>query len=114
MALESVFDAKFDVALKSTYVTGLRGAWIQGLGNGLMNGLIYFVEGLSPSLLLSSDPGLTRSHLLSALLFWVIAILMCDGSYTYSRALQVFSLVIFSLTFGAKMLQFRAQSSATS
>lgn len=77
-----------------------------------MNGLIYLVEGSSPFLLRSFDPGLTRSYLLPALLFWVIAILMCDGSYTYARALQVFSLVIFSLTFGAQMLSFRAQYSA--
>lgn len=49
MALESVFETKFDVALSATYATGLRGAWIQGLGNGLMNGLVYFIEGACPS-----------------------------------------------------------------
>jgi hypothetical protein len=39
---------------------------------------------------------------------------MCEGSYTYARALQVFSLVIFSLTFGAQMLSFRASPSTGS
>lgn len=53
-------------------------------------------------------PSLTLAHPSpSALLFFVIAVLMCEGSYTYARALQVFALVIFSLTFGAQMLSFR-------
>lgn len=45
MALESIFTEKFDIALALAYRTGLKGAWIQGIGNGLMNGLVYFVEG---------------------------------------------------------------------
>jgi len=61
MALESVFDAKFNAALAVTYSTGLRGAWIQGLGNGLMNGLVYFVEGTCRTrcFALPADPQLT-------------------------------------------------------
>ncbi|CED83054.1 Multidrug/pheromone exporter, ABC superfamily [Phaffia rhodozyma] len=85
MSLESIFIEKFNIALENAYTTGLKGAWIQGVGNGLMNGLVYFVE---------------------ALLFYVIAVFMCDGSYTYATALRVFSLVVFSLTFGAQMLSF--------
>jgi hypothetical protein len=44
MALESVFVEKFDAALTAAYGTGLQGAVVQGLGSGLMNGMVYFVE----------------------------------------------------------------------
>lgn len=50
MALESVFSEKFEIALEFAYTSGRKGAWIQGMGSGLMNGLVYFVEGESSSL----------------------------------------------------------------
>jgi hypothetical protein len=52
MALESIFEEKFEIALEIAYSTGLKGAWVQGIGTGLMNGMIYFIEGelLAPSL----------------------------------------------------------------
>lgn len=37
----------------------------------------------------------------------MIAVFMTKGTYTYSVALEVFSLVIFSITFAAQMLSFR-------
>ena len=45
----------------------------------------------------------TKVHIL---LFHMIAVLMIQGSYTYARALQVFSLVVFSITFASQMLAF--------
>jgi hypothetical protein len=45
MALESIFEEKFEIALGIAYTTGLEGAWVQGIGTGLMNGMIYFIEG---------------------------------------------------------------------
>lgn len=55
MALESIFEEKFNIALDIAYLTGLKGAWVQGVGTGLMNGMIYFVEGESISTLRSAS-----------------------------------------------------------
>jgi hypothetical protein len=37
----------------------------------------------------------------------MIAVFMVNGTYTYPTALNIFSLVIFSITFAAQMLSFR-------
>jgi hypothetical protein len=37
----------------------------------------------------------------------MISVLMIGGEYTNARALTVFSLVVFSLTFASEMLSFR-------
>lgn len=107
MALESVFSEKFEIALDFAYVSGRQGAWIQGMGNGLMNGMVYFVEGSSPlpsPLLRLADLAFSVR---AALLFFMISDLMIRGSYTYATALRVFSLIVFSITFASQMLAFR-------
>jgi ATP-binding cassette subfamily B (MDR/TAP) protein 1 len=51
MSLEPVFAQQFDSSLDEALQTGVRGAFITGLGYGVANALIYLSEGTVPPLL---------------------------------------------------------------
>ncbi|KAF8331212.1 P-loop containing nucleoside triphosphate hydrolase protein [Amanita rubescens] len=85
MSLESAFKARFEDAANVALVTGLRGAMVEGCAQGVASGLIYLAE---------------------ALLFYVGAVLVAKGSYTYLRMVEVLNLVVFSVTIGSQLMAF--------
>ena len=87
MGLESAFDAHFQVANHRALSTGLRGAYFEGCGRGVANGLIYGAE---------------------ALLFYTGAVLISKGIYTYLQMVQVLNLVVFTVTIGSQLMVFSA------
>lgn len=85
MSFEGVFKQQFDDAVSNAYVTGIRGAFIEGCSFGVANGLIYLAE---------------------ALLFFIGAILVAQGTYTYLQMVQVLQLLVFTVTIGSQLMAF--------
>ncbi|KAL5520889.1 HST6 [Sanghuangporus sanghuang] len=85
MNFEGVFQEQFEETVTRAYSTGIRGAFIEGCSFGIANGLIYFAE---------------------ALLFFVGAVLVAKGTYTYLQMFEVLNLVVFTVTIGAQLMSF--------
>lgn len=85
MSLEQVLQSQFDKATSVCLTTGVRGAFVEGCSYGVASALIYLAE---------------------ALLFYVGAILIANGTYTYLRMIQVLNLVVFTVTIGGQVMGF--------
>ena len=83
MALETIFRERFDGAAERAHSAGMRGAFVEGCTHGMANALIYVAE---------------------AMLFYVGAVLVARGTYTYLQMVQVLNLVVFTVTIGSQML----------
>ncbi|KDR66454.1 hypothetical protein GALMADRAFT_1152567 [Galerina marginata CBS 339.88] len=85
MGFEPVFRARFVRAAEEARRTGVRGAFVEGCTYGVASGLIYVAE---------------------ALLFYVGAVLIARGVYTYLQMVEVLNLVVFSVTIGSQLMAF--------
>lgn len=85
MGFETAFQEKFDKSVDRALSTGVRGAFVEGCTYGVASALIYLSE---------------------ALLFYVGAVLIANGTYTYLRMIQVLNLVVFSVSIGSQLLGF--------
>jgi ATP-binding cassette subfamily B (MDR/TAP) protein 1 len=87
MSLETIFDRQFEAVSVKAMRTGVRGAWVEGSTNSVAYALIYLAE---------------------ALLFYVGAVLIASGTYSYLQMVEVLNLVVFSVTLGSQLLNFSA------
>jgi ATP-binding cassette subfamily B (MDR/TAP) protein 1 len=85
MAYEKVFEHQFEQAADRALSTGVRGAFVEGCTFGVASGLIYVAE---------------------ALLFYVGAIFIARGTYTYLQMIEVLNLVVFTVTIGSQLMAF--------
>lgn len=85
MGFEGVFKKKFEDSVERALTTGVKGAMVEGCTYGVASGLIYLAE---------------------ALLFYVGAILVAKGTYTYLQMVQVLNLVVFTVTIGSQLMAF--------
>ncbi|EJD01884.1 P-loop containing nucleoside triphosphate hydrolase protein [Fomitiporia mediterranea MF3/22] len=85
MSFENVFQNQFEESIMRAYRTGIRGAFVEGCSFGVANGLIYFAE---------------------ALLFFIGAVLVANGTYSYLQMVEVLNLVVFTVTIGAQLMGF--------
>ncbi|KAJ8596855.1 hypothetical protein M405DRAFT_804734 [Rhizopogon salebrosus TDB-379] len=85
MSLEPVLQAQFDKAASHCLSTGVRGAFVEGCSYGVASALIYLAE---------------------ALLFYVGAVLIAKGTYTYLQMCQVLNLVVFTVSIGSQLMAF--------
>ncbi|KAF8963802.1 P-loop containing nucleoside triphosphate hydrolase protein [Flammula alnicola] len=85
MAFDGVFKAQFEEAVEKSLTTGVQGAFVEGCTYGVASGLIYLAE---------------------ALLFYVGALLIAHGLYTYLQMVEVLNLVVFSVTIGSQLMAF--------
>ena len=85
ISFESFFRKRFAEATVKAQSTGIKGAFVEGSAHGLASGLIYLAE---------------------ALLFFVGAVLVSRGTYTYNQMLEVLNLVVFSVSIGSQMMTF--------
>ena len=85
MGFESVFHQRFDKSVDAALRTGVRGAAVEGCTYGIASSLIYMSE---------------------ALLFYVGARLIVNGTYTYLQFVQVLNLVVFSVSIGSQLMAF--------
>ena len=90
MSLEGVFKSHFNDALSTAFKAGVRGAFVDGCTFGVANAVIYLSE---------------------ALLFFVGALFMANGIYSYAQMLQVLNLVVFTVTIASQLLAFGTCSS---
>lgn len=85
MGIAQPFSELFDISNKKTLKTGVSGAWIEGATMGVSNGLVYAAE---------------------AVFFYVGAVLVASGRYSYSQMMQVLNLVVFSVSLGSQLMNF--------
>ncbi|KAJ6597005.1 P-loop containing nucleoside triphosphate hydrolase protein [Mycena vulgaris] len=85
MGFEGVFQKQFDAASDRALSTGVKGAFVEGCTYGVASGLIYLAE---------------------ALLFYVGAVLVARGTYSYLQMVQVMNLVVFTVTIGSQLMAF--------
>ncbi|KZT00697.1 P-loop containing nucleoside triphosphate hydrolase protein [Laetiporus sulphureus 93-53] len=85
MGFESAFQRKFEETTDQALSVGVRGAFIEGCTYGVASALIYLAE---------------------ALLFYVGAVLIARGTYTYLQMVQVLQLVVFSVSIGSQLMGF--------
>ncbi|KAJ3558170.1 hypothetical protein NM688_g1086 [Phlebia brevispora] len=85
MGFEFVFQERFEKTVDQAHKTGLRGAFVEGCTHGVASALIYLAE---------------------AVLFYVAAVLVAHGTYSYLRVVQVLNLVVFTVTIGSQLMSF--------
>ncbi|KAJ9120743.1 hypothetical protein QFC22_002674 [Naganishia vaughanmartiniae] len=85
MALDDTFLTKFQAELNLAQRTGFRAAIGRGGGTGITAGVPYFVQ---------------------ALMLYVSAIYMIKGYYNFATIMQVYTMVLFSVTFASQFLDF--------
>ncbi|KAJ7774954.1 P-loop containing nucleoside triphosphate hydrolase protein [Mycena metata] len=85
MGFEPIFQKQFDAASDRALSTGVKGAFVEGCTYGVASGLIYLAE---------------------ALLFYVGAVLVARGTYSYLQMVQVMNLVVFTVTIGSQLMAF--------
>ncbi|KAF9237826.1 P-loop containing nucleoside triphosphate hydrolase protein [Melanogaster broomeanus] len=85
MSLEPALQSQFDKAASLCLSSGIRGAFVEGCTYGIASALIYLAE---------------------ALLFYVGAVLIARGTYSYLQMVQVLNLVVFTVTIGSQLMAF--------
>lgn len=85
MGFERVFQEKYDKSVDDALSKGVRGAFVEGCTHGVASALIYLAE---------------------AVLFYVSAVLVANGTYDYLRMVQVLNLVVFTVTIGSQLMSF--------
>lgn len=85
MSFESVFQTEFSKSTNAAMCFGIRGALVEGCSYGVASGLIYLAE---------------------AVLFFVGAVFVANGIYTYLQLVQVLNLVVFTVTIGSQLMAF--------
>jgi ATP-binding cassette subfamily B (MDR/TAP) protein 1 len=85
MGFEDIFKSTFGTAATKAYKSGVRGSFIEGCTYGIASALIYVAE---------------------AVLFYVGAVLIARGTYTYLQMIDVLNLVVFTVTIGAQLMTF--------
>ena len=79
------FNTRFECAAIAAMKASVRGALVEGCTYGVASGLIYAAEGM---------------------LFYVGAVLISNGLFTYLQMVQVLNLVVFSVTIGSQLMAF--------
>ncbi|KAL1740970.1 P-loop containing nucleoside triphosphate hydrolase protein [Schizophyllum fasciatum] len=90
MTYDGIFRQQFEKAAGQALKSGVRGAFTEGCTGGVASGLIYFAE---------------------ALLFYIGAVLIANGRYSYLRMVETLNLVVFTVTIGSQIMAFTAKIS---
>jgi ATP-binding cassette, subfamily B (MDR/TAP), member 1 len=85
MSLDHIFQTNFQKLAEEAFSAGLHGAFVEGCTYGVASACIYTAE---------------------ALLFYVGALLIVGGTYTYLQMVQVLNLVLFSITTSSQLMAF--------
>ncbi|KAG8758544.1 hypothetical protein FRC14_007972 [Serendipita sp. 396] len=85
MGFDDVFKEQFERTLESAMKSGVDGGFVDGLAFGIANALIYLAQGI---------------------IYYVGAVLIVKGLYTFLQMIEVLNLVSFSLVIAAQFLYF--------
>lgn len=89
MGFERLFAERFDASVESALSSGVQGAFVEGCTYGVASSLIYLAE---------------------AILFYVSAIFVARGTYTYLQTVQTLNLIIFTVSIGSQLMGFSTSS----
>jgi ATP-binding cassette subfamily B (MDR/TAP) protein 1 len=81
MGFENVFQERFNKLAENALRIGIRGGFVEGCTNGIASSLIYLSE---------------------AVLFYVGATLVSNGTYSYLQTVQVLNLLAFTITISSQ------------
>lgn len=85
MAIESVFVSKFQELVQECFRSHRRTAFYEGTAYSIGQGMNTLAQGL---------------------ILYIGALLINSGRYEFGQMMQVLSLVLFSITFGAQVMSF--------
>ncbi|GAA5909077.1 hypothetical protein JCM6882_001182 [Rhodosporidiobolus microsporus] len=85
MSIQPVFAARFERTTEIAYAGGVKAAPFTGFGAALGFTMTYFAEGL---------------------MLYVGAVLIVHGRYTFAKMMQVFTLIIFTVTFSGQLMNY--------
>jgi len=85
MAFERFFERSFEKSVQNAHAAGIKGAFVEGCTHGVASSLIYLSE---------------------AVLFYVGAIFIARGTYTYSQMVEVLNLIVFTVSLGSQLMGF--------
>lgn len=85
MTFDRIFEEQFQAAADDALKVASSGGKREGISFGFASGLIYMSE---------------------ALLFYIGAILIANGTYTYLQMVQTLNLLLFTVTIGSQLLAF--------
>ena len=85
MAFEQFFERSFEKSVQNAHAAGIKGAFVEGCTHGVASSLIYLSE---------------------AILFYVGAIFVARGIYTYSQMVEVLNLIVFTVSLGSQLMGF--------
>jgi len=85
MAFEQFFERSFEKSVQNAHAAGIKGAFVEGCTHGVASSLIYLSE---------------------AVLFYVGAIFIARGTYTYSQMVEVLNLIVFTVSLGSQLMGF--------
>ena len=83
MGFENIFQERFNKYTKIALRIGTRGGFVEGCTYGIASSLIYLSE---------------------AVLFYVSATLVSNGTYSYLQMIQVFNLLAFTISISSQLL----------
>lgn len=90
MAFEQFFERSFEKSVQNAHAAGIKGAFVEGCTHGVASSLIYLSE---------------------AILFYVGAIFVARGTYTYAQMVEVLNLIVFTVSLGSQLMGFSAWDS---
>ena len=85
MGLEKCLQYQFNQSVEAALQTGLRGSFVEGSIYGLGNSLTFLAE---------------------ALIFYVGAVFLAKGTYTYPQVITVINLLVFTVGITVQLLTF--------
>ena len=85
MAFDKFFEQSFEKSVQKAYSTGVKGAFVEGCTHGVSSSLIYLSE---------------------AVLFYVGAVFIVRGTYTYLQMVEVLNLIVFTVSLGSQLMSF--------
>lgn len=103
MSLEPVLLDRYEAAIEKAYQGGIRCGPIAGFEHGLNYLVTYCAQGKQRRALQLFHSQLTRAFSIAIMLL-VGALFMIGGSYTFTQVMQVFTLLILSITSAAGIL----------
>lgn len=85
MAFERFFEESFEKSIQNAHTAGIKGAFVEGCTQGVASSLIYLSE---------------------AALFYVGAIFIARGTYSYTQMVEVLNLIVFTVSLGSQLMGF--------
>ena len=85
MAFERFFEHSFEKSVQNAHAAGIKGAFVEGCTHGVASSLIYLSE---------------------AVLFYVGAIFVARGTYSYAQMVEVLNLIVFTISLGSQLMGF--------